>query len=427
MKTRYDVMVIGGGTAGVSAAIQAAREGADTLLVEKSERLGGTLTNACIAAPGLFHAWKKQIIAGIGWELICRSLAELDIPLPDFSTQDRFEHWRHQVSVNRDYFALLCDEAVQESGADVLLGTMCAKIEETDAEKRVTICTKEGLQEVCTKVLIDCTGDANAVSIAGYPVVRGETYQPGTYFIRLGGYDFDTLDQEAILAAFRAEVAKGHFEAMDICWNVNEPDLSLLRSHGGNTSHIYIPGCRTETSEGKTVFTMEARIKLLHLIRFFRTQPGLEHLTVEQLAPECGVRESVRIVGKKTVTGADYLAGTRYGDDVCYSFYPIDVHQHDGGGLKKIPLEEGIVPTIPRGAMLPQGSRNFLVAGRTVSADRDANSAMRVQATCMAEGQAAGALAVLAVRMGVDVEDVPMQALYTVLKKHGAIVPDDAE
>ena len=111
-----------------------------------------------------------------------------------------------------------------------------------------------------------------------------------------------------------------------------------------------------------------------------RKQPGLEKLRVESIASECGVRETATIVGKKTVTVEDYVSGVVWADAVCYAFYPIDVHQAEQSGLDCRPLREGVVPTIPRGALLPAGSRNFLVAGRCLSSDRLANSALRVQA-----------------------------------------------
>ena len=87
----YDVVVVGGGTAGVIAAVQAGREGVKTLLVEKSEILGGSIVNAGVTVPGLFHAWKKQIISGIGWELICKCMDEEKRPYPDFSKQNNLK------------------------------------------------------------------------------------------------------------------------------------------------------------------------------------------------------------------------------------------------------------------------------------------------------------------------------------------------
>jgi hypothetical protein len=177
-------------------------------------------------------------------------------------------------------------------------------------------------------------------------------------------------------------------------------------------------------SAGKTRLELEARKRLLRLYRFLRRQPGLEALDIAHLAPECGVRETAIIRGKRTVTVADYCSGRLWEDAVCYSFYPIDLHTSNGGGLRCEPLREGVVPTVPRGALLPEGSRNFLVAGRCLSSDRLANSALRVQATCMATGQAAGAMAALSASKRLDPEDIPVVNVHTLLREHGAIIPE---
>jgi hypothetical protein len=135
------------------------------------------------------------------------------------------------------------------------------------------------------------------------------------------------------------------------------------------------------------------------------------------------VRETVTIRGKARVTLDDYTSGRVWDDAVCYACYPIDLHIATGRGTDVRLLPEGTIPTVPRGALLPEGSRNFLVAGRCLSSDRLANSALRVQATCMATGQAAGALAALASSEGGDPETVPLAKLDELLRRHGAIEP----
>ena len=423
---RYDVAVIGGGTAGVIAAVQSAREGAKTLLVEKNEILGGTMVAGGVAYPGLFFAWKKQIIAGIGWELVVKAARDGGNPLPDPSTQERQRHYLHQVRLNGAVWALICDEAVHDAGVHVLLDTMIAGVKENYTEKQITLCTKEGLKEVSATVLIDCTGDANAVALAGYRTIRSTVRQPATYYSLLDGYDLADVEMETLGKAYDEAVARGELSYSDISWATDGFHPNVLRSRAGTASHVIVdPATATETSQGRTELAMSGRASLLRLLRFFRRQKGLEHFTVRTLAPECGVRETVRIIGKETVTAQDYLAGRRYGDDICYTFYPIDLHTSTGGGLAKTYLEEGIVPSIPLRALIPAGSENLLAAGRCVSSDQEANSAIRVQSTCMAEGQAAGALAALAVRSGVPISQVPYTALCETLRRNGAIVPDD--
>lgn len=166
---------------------------------------------------------------------------------------------------------------------------------------------------------------------------------------------------------------------------------------------------------------------LLHAMprayKFLRGQRGLEKFTIDYFAPECGIRETVVIRGKKTIAGADYTGGRRWDDAVCYSFYPIDIHRDHGQSGDYRPLAEGVLPTIPRGAMLPAGSRDLIVAGRCISGDREAHSSYRVEAPCMAMDQAAGAMAALSAQRGLDAEELPIGDVHDLLRKHGAIVP----
>jgi hypothetical protein len=136
---------------------------------------------------------------------------------------------------------------------------------------------------------------------------------------------------------------------------------------------------------------------------------------------ETASRETFRIVGEKTVTVNDYTSGRIYDDALSYSFYPIDLH--DENGVKPKPLPHGKVPTIPRGALIPQGSKNIMVAGRCFSSDRLANSAARVQASCMGMGQAAAITAVLAARENTTPSSVPLKDIRRNLKAHNAVVP----
>jgi hypothetical protein len=269
---------------------------------------------------------------------------------------------------------------------------------------------------------VDCTGDANVVSLAGGPLrAHGET-QPATLVYRVTGYDLASLDIPELNRRFDDAVRAGVLSYTDAGWNATSADIrGWLARHGQNGNHIH--GINARGSEGKTQLELESRRSMMRMLRFLRRQPGFESLEMEFLAPECGVRETVMIVGEETVTVDDYVSGRIWPDAVCYSFYPIDLHESVGQGLDCRPLPEGVVPTVPRGALLPKGLPNCIAAGRCISSDRLANSALRVQATCMATGQAAGALASLAAKTGTDVRQVPIPDLRDLLEAHGAILP----
>ena len=416
-----DVLVAGAGTAGIPAAIQAARAGVSVLLVEKSAMPGGTTTAARVPFPGLFHAWGKQVIAGIGWTLVERCVAECGDTLPDF-TQPPAAHWQHQVAMQGPIYSALCEEALQAAGVRVLYHAMVAAVEQEDGGWRVTLCTKTGLHAVRARILADCTGDANLAALADCELRAPETTQPATFCCHAEGYDFAKLDVPAIERAAAAAIAEGRLQPTDAGWDKVRPRLGgWLRSRGYNANHIH--GHQARTSEGKSALETEGRAALLRLFRFLRTQPGLERLRIEAVAAECGVRETATIVGRDTVTARDYASGRRWPDPVCHAFYPIDLHTSDGGGLDCRQLAPGVVPSVPRGALLPEGVDNLVVAGRCLSSDRLANSALRVQATAMATGQAAGALAALACRGGSTPADVPAADLRALLEANGAIVP----
>ena len=414
LKRQYDVIVVGGGTAGVIAAIQAARAGASTLVVEKNGMLGGTMTIGGINYPAHFFAWGNQIIGGIGWELFCRTCAENGQPLPEAR-----EGSRHLL-VDLAIYACVCDEAVFDAGADVLFHAMPAGASSRTGVESAGV-HKRGLRSCRAKVVIDATGDANVV--AGRAGIDSFGHRSaGDAHLRRSGYDPDVLDYAALKTAADKAIAAGELVTTDVAWFDDGPE-ALLRKHGHNSNHVYAP--EAHTSEGRSRAEAEGRKALLRMYRFLRRQPGLENFRIDWVCPEIGIRETVTIRGKKTITASEYESGFVYDDALCYAFYHIDEHLNHGRGINTRPLKRGVFPTIPRGALLPADSRFMLAPGRCVASDREANSALRVECPCMAMGQAAGAMAALSARAGVDVEELPISDVRAMLREYGAIVPGD--
>ena len=415
----YEVIVFGGGAAGISAAAQAARAGAATLLVEKCGMLGGTTTMAGVNFPGLFHAWGDQVIAGIGWNLVRECVRVSGASLPDFDKVPE-KHWQHQVRVNRALYAALADRVVEASGADILFYAMPAAVRREADRHHVTLCTKSGLHELSAKVLVDCTGDANVLTLAGCGMRRHDKRQPGTLNLRLSGYEWSRADEATLEEQCGKALEAGELLAADLPAGYASLRRLLVQQGGGALDVLDADG---QTSAGRTSTELRARHKMLRIYRFLRRQPGFEDVTVSHMAPECGIRETVTIRGRATITAEDYLSGRLWPDAVCYSFYPIDWHRADGRGIEKKYLDEGTVATVPAGALQPEAHPNLLAAGRCISSDQLANSALRVQATCMATGQAAGAMAALAARHDAAAHELPVAAVHAVLREHGAIVP----
>ncbi len=383
--SEIDVLVVGGGTAGTIAAIQAGRAGAKTLLVERGSQLGGTTTTGGVAFPGIFHAWGKQIISGIGWEMVMDTVLLDGGTLPNFSMEinnTKVRHWRHQVHVNQFIYALLAEEKCEEAGVEIAYYEFPESITKTSEGWQVD-CLGFGTQRrVLCKQIIDCTGGAEAVGMLNLPRFREEETQPGSILFKLD--------------------------------NANNPG----RANGpgpGLLDALYVHGAISANSRTVTAANLTGRKAILEKVR--REKKRLMHMQ-----PETAFRESYRIEGETIITVDDYTSGRVFDDAICYAFYPVDLHTKEG--VKPEPLKKGIVPTIPLSALVPKGNNNILVAGRCVSSDRLANSGLRVQAPCMAMGQAAGVAAALAVRKKTTPLEVPLNDIKELLIKNGAIVPN---
>ena len=412
-----DVLVVGGGPAGTVAALQAARAGAKTALVEMGSQLGGTTTTGGVSYPGLFHAWGKQVIAGIGWELVQKAV-ELDGgTMPDFSKIPE-RHSHHQVRLNGQLYAALVEEACLDAGISLAYYQFPSSVEATTNGWLAEMVGKGVRYQMTCRQLIDCTGGADVVGMLGLARLREETTQPGTLIFRIGGYDSRKLDADAIQKRYLMALEDGELEAGDYAKHPGH-FVNFLRGGGSNAQHIF--GADSSTATTKTQANIAGRRSILRLIRFIRILPGCEKARVELMMQETAIRETYRIVGETMITCDDFTSGRVFDDAVCYSFYPIDLHDRHGVAPK--PLTRGTVPTVPLGALIPKGTRNLLVAGRSVSSDRLANSALRVQGSCMAMGQAAGATAALAARSAATPSAVPLAEIRSLLKEHAAIVP----
>jgi hypothetical protein len=379
LTTDVDVVVVGGGTAGTIAAIQAGRAGAKTLLLERGGQLGGMTTVGGVCFPGLFDAWGKQIIDGIGWELV-KETVELDGgTLPNFAKVPQ-RHWQNQVRLNQFLYSILAEEKCVDAGVEIAYHEFIQQAKATPGGWELNCVGFGTNRKVTCKQIVDCTGGAEVVGLLGYERMREDETQPGSYLFQLGGTH------------------------------------QVGRS---NLHQIYVHGADSTNSRTVTEAKLAGRSLVLKKLREAGGKKRLMHLQ-----PEPGFRESYRIVGDTVITVNDYRAGRHFDDAICYAFYPVDLHTKTG--VRPEPLKPGIVPTVPLSALIPKGSKNIIVAGRSVSSDRLANSGLRVQAPCMAMGQAAACAAAIAAKQGTTPGNVPLAQLHAMMKEHGAIIPENS-
>ncbi|MBE6591605.1 MAG: FAD-dependent oxidoreductase [Ruminococcaceae bacterium] len=411
-----DVCVVGGGTAGLMAALSASDSGAKTVLVEKNGILGGTMTACGVNYPGLFFAWGKQIIGGKCFDMIKRveALGGCRIPEVEYAPE---KHFTQQVRMNSFILGCVMDELCREYGVEVLFHSMLYDARENDVGVELDVACKEGPLTVSAKKAIDCTADADLAGILAYPRVKSASLQPATLFVK--GRALDPLpDIDRLCLEAQRATDEGKLPP----WIANRSYSKLVRG----LSMTYHVECSedADTSEGKTRLEMRARRDALAAVSFIKAFPGCEGFEIEQFSFECGVRETNRIVGEYTVSAEDYISGRSYPDAICNAFYPIDLHVPPYG-IKQVFFKEGVYARIPYSALVPKGSRHLICAGRMISSDTDANSALRVQAPCMAMGQAAGVAAALCAASGRKMTDPDLDKVKQELKRQGAVLCDE--
>jgi len=320
------------------------------------------------------------------------------------------------IRLNPFLYACLAEEKCLEAGVQLRYYETPVKVEFNDNHWDVETVGKGTHVKIVCNQLIDCTGNAAVTSLAGLRVLRENETQPGTQIFQIEGYDINSVDLPALQKSFEEEVKKGNMLYTDARGNI----AGILRSKGDNAQHVL--KADSSTSELHTQTNIQGRASVLRILRFLRKFPGCESTKLVRLQPETGVRETYRIDGEYQVTREDYVTGKVFEDSLAYSFYPIDMH--DVKGIIPKHLDEGVVATIPLRALIPKGSTNFLVAGRCISSDRMANSALRVQASCMAMGQAAGAAAALAFHQKTTPLNISLKDIKEMLLDYGAIVPE---
>lgn len=436
---QYDVIVAGGGPAGVAAAIAAARNGAHTLLVEKDGYLGGAATGAGVPAFCPFTDGHKPIIRGIGLEILTAYKRAHPWRSPFFDHRpDRIEgtDW---LPIEPEALKRVLDEMVAESGCDVLLHTALTGCSREGARlTQAQVFGPSGAQQVQAAVWIDCTGDAQLSAMAGCETQMGDAQgrvQAGTLCFRIANFDTEQFmayareqgeDGNLSQACARAR-ADGRFPAGEVKASgiaLTGPGMASL-----NFGHVY--GLDPTDGDSMTQAEMEARRRLPEFMDFLRAYvPGAQSAVLAGSGPSIGVRESRRVMGQYVLTREDYKRRADFEDAIAYYCYPIDCHASSAGGMEEAIARyktERYAPGerygIPYRCLVPRGMDNLLTAGRIISCDRAMQASVRVMPACFATGQAAGTAAAMAAKSGVLTGSVGVQALRERLRKQGAYLP----
>ncbi len=415
-----DVLIAGGGTAGHIAAIQAARAGVTTSVIEAGSMLGGTMTAGGVYMPNHFFNRTGQVVGGIPWELYAKSKEIEGLPIPDYRRRRPVETPGYYSYINVPVYAALAEAEAVRAGVILHYHEFVSEVQAVGDQWEVTSLGRGVRRVTRAKEIVDASGDSDVVRMLGLKVLRSKVSQPGALQYRIAGIESEQVWKEEVQAIYEEALRDGVLHKGDWAYANMEPFKYYLDHGGHNATHIY--DAETSDANGQTRANIEGRERMLRMFRFVRESiPGAERAALAFMAPHAVARETYHTVGEYLVVKDDFVKATRFDDRVCNAFNYIDLHSAEVGCEVSFIENPDAVPTVPFRALIPKGSRRITVAGRNVSANRIAFAGIRAQCTCMAMGQAMGAATALAVQRGTASRDVSSLDIVALTVEHGAV------
>ena len=419
----FDVLVCGGGPAGFIAAVAAARNGAKTALVERYGFLGGAATASLVNPISTFKRDGKQVIGGIPWEFV-ENLSSLGGAASDYENGN--------VPVDAELYKLVAQRMAKDAGVHLFLHSYLTDVvKEGSFVSHALITNKSALCAVSADRFVDCTGDGDLAFLAGFPMQEmPETaeLQPASLGFRLGGVKVDQivgLHPSTPGAKFQMVSVREIFSSLndEKVPNFGGPWFcTVLRDEVGIVN-VNITRTAANAVDAESITEAECTLRedvftLFHLLKKY--VPAFSDSYMIFGATQVGFRESRRILGEHILTEEEYVSAVHFEDTVARGAHPLDMHRaKDSGQDVRFLNEAGY---IPYRSLISEKMPNVIVAGRCISADRSSFASIRVQATAMALGQAAGTTAALSVKEKSTFTALNVKLLTETLRAQGAIL-----
>ena len=413
----YDVVVVGGGPAGVCTALSAARQGMKTIIIEAMPALGGMATSALVGPfmTNYDRDGDEQTVGGIFSEIVNRlekySAAFQPESVENKSIYTSFieKYPRHVTPFDSFYLEIVLDEMLREAGVEILCYTQFSDAIAEDQEiKYILVNAPEGLLCISGKVFADCTGNAAVAEKAGVPTYKGDEKsgipQPGTLMFEVYGVDDDKFNDfgarpERPVKAYRTPMGK---------YKVN---------------HYHVYNVDAANAKSLTDAHSEARHQVIEAYGVLKNKtPGFENARISAVAPVLGIRESRHIEGEYKITVKDVAEGTKFDDRIAVYGFGMDVHGRSEAETGNFKIEIAKKYYIPYSALLPKDCKNLIVAGKTLSCESQAVGGMRCMPAAMAMGEASGVAVSMAIHDNVSLRDINIKDLQAKLIELGAIL-----
>jgi len=432
----YDVVVLGGGPAGIAAAAAAGRAGRSTILIERYGFLGGAGTAAGLSTfCGLHanvHGEHQRVVHGLSSEITERLERMNGLNAPHLSLAGKITAQAYDISA----YKIVADEFLTASGVKILFhafGVGMTKRSEREIDA-VLIESKSGRAAIRGRLFIECSGDGDLAAWAGVPYELGDgagnMLYPSTLF-RISGVDPVKAGRAWELIPKLMEEAEKHGRHFPRKGALVRPQKNPVEWRA-NVTQIKNPDGTAVSGidvEQLSYGEIEGRRQCRDVFEFIKgVTPGFENAYIVEIAPQIGIRETRRIVGEYSVSESDILGCASFPDSIGVNGWPVEAHVSGSVLLKfpQIPESRGF-NQLPYRMIVPKDIDNLFVAGRCASMTHDGQSSARVSGPCFVMGQAAGSAADLALRAGVVPRALDVKVLQKTLQANGAYLGMEAE